>query len=94
MLGVKTNVALDKERLAYEPGELGKLFGRKSRTWGYRLCYSGAVKTVRISGRMFIPRSEVEKLIANPVEYTGSTEPHPLVVARRLKREKLLRGAV
>jgi hypothetical protein len=89
---MKTN--LDNERLAYEPGELGKMFGRKSKTWGYRLCYRGLVKTVKIAGRIFIPRSEVEKLIANPVEYSGSLEPHPMVVGRRLKREKLLRGAV
>jgi hypothetical protein len=87
LLGVKANIALDKERLAYEPGELGRLFGRKSRTWGYRLCYRGLVKTVRIMGRMFVPRSEVEKLVSNPAEYDGLAEPHHLAKARRLKRE-------
>jgi hypothetical protein len=79
--------ALNNERLAYEPGELGQLFGRKSKTWGYRLCYRGLVKTVKIAGRMFIPRSEVEKLVNNPVEYDGSQEPHHLARGRRLKRE-------
>jgi hypothetical protein len=38
-------------------------------------------------GRMFVPRSEVEKLVSNPAEYDGLAEPHHLAKARRLKQE-------
>src|SRR4051794_14510711 len=49
------------ERAAYTPNEFAALFGHRT-TWGYRLIYSGRVKTIQNLGRLLIPRCEVERL--------------------------------
>ena len=58
------------ERAAHTPAEFAGLFGR-SETWGYRQLYSGRVKAIRVSGRLLIPRSEVDRLLAEAAVYTG-----------------------
>ncbi len=68
------------ERAAHTPAEFAGLFGR-SETWGYRQLYSGRVKAIRVSGRLLIPRSEVDRLLAEAAVYTGVPEraPHRVV---------------
>lgn len=51
------------ERAAYTPKECAGLFG-KAETWGYRRIYDGTFKPRRIGGRMMIPRSQVEMILA------------------------------
>ena len=58
------------ERVALSPAEFAGLFGR-SETWGYRQLYSGRVKAIQVSGRLLIPRSEVDRLLAEAAVYTG-----------------------
>ena len=57
-------------RVAYTPAEFAALFGR-SGTWGYRQLYSGRVKALQVSGRLLIPRSEVDRLLAEATVYDG-----------------------
>ena len=56
------------ERLGYSPAEFASLFGR-SPTWGYRQIYAGRVKPVADCGRIIIPRSEVDSVLARRREY-------------------------
>jgi hypothetical protein len=49
------------ERAAFTPNEFAALFGHRT-TWGYRLIYSGQVRTIQNLGRLLIPRSEVDRL--------------------------------
>jgi hypothetical protein len=56
------------ERLGYSPTEFASLFGR-SPTWGYRQIYAGRVKPVAGCGRIIIPRSEVDSVLARRREY-------------------------
>ena len=55
-------------RLGYSPAEFAALFGR-SPTWGYRQIYAGRVKPVADCGRLIIPRTEVESVLARRREY-------------------------
>jgi hypothetical protein len=56
------------QRPAYSIEEFSSLFGRQ-KNWGYRLVYLGKVKVIKPLGEMLIPRSEVERLTAEPVVY-------------------------
>jgi hypothetical protein len=56
------------ERLAFSASEFASLFGR-SATWGYRQIYSGRVKPILDCGRILVPRSEVDSLLARRGEY-------------------------
>lgn len=58
------------KRLAFSPGEFAELFG-KSQTWGYRQIYAGNVKTITEYGRILIPASEAEKILAKAGVYNG-----------------------
>jgi hypothetical protein len=59
------------ERAAYTPNEFAALFGHRA-TWGYRLIYSGRVRTIQNLGRLLIPRSEIERLSDGAtVQYPG-----------------------
>ena len=64
------------QRVAHSPAEFAGLFGR-SETWGYRQLYSGRVKAIRVSGRLLIPRSEVDRLLDEAAVYTGVPERAP-----------------
>jgi hypothetical protein len=70
-------VALENQRMskrenpvAFSPGEFAALFG-KSQTWGYRQIYAGKVNAITEYGRMLIPASEVERILATAVRYEG-----------------------
>ncbi|MEA3207167.1 MAG: hypothetical protein QOE70_224 [Chthoniobacter sp.] len=58
------------ERVTFTPGEFAALFG-KSQTWGYRQIYAGKVKTITEYGRILIPASEVERILATAARYEG-----------------------
>ena len=46
------------------------MFG-KSQTWGYRQLYAGKVKSITEYGRILIPASEVERILAEAGIYNG-----------------------
>jgi hypothetical protein len=58
------------ERTGLSPSEFSLLFG-KQKVWGYRQIYLGRVKTVTQFGRMMIPRSEVDRILATAAPYNG-----------------------
>jgi hypothetical protein len=58
------------ERAAFSPGEFATLFGRQ-KVWGYRQCYLGRVKAITKFGRMLIPRSEIDRILATAEPYNG-----------------------
>ena len=58
------------DRVTFSPGEFAALFG-KSQTWGYRQIYAGKVKTITEYGRILIPASEVERILAEAGIYNG-----------------------
>jgi hypothetical protein len=58
------------ERAGLSPSEFSLLFG-KQKVWGYRQIYQGRVKTITEFGRMLIPRSEVERILATAAPYNG-----------------------
>jgi hypothetical protein len=60
------------ERVAYSPAEFATLFGR-SPTWGYRQIYAGRVKAVADCGRIIIPRTEVDSVLARRREYNPTS---------------------
>jgi hypothetical protein len=65
----KKNIPLG-ERAGLSPSEFSQLFG-KQKVWGYRQIYQGRVKTITDLGRILIPRSEVERILATAVPYNG-----------------------
>jgi hypothetical protein len=60
------------ERAAFSPAEFAALCGR-SPTWGYRQLYAGRIKPISDCGRLLIPRSEINSLLARKVEYNPAT---------------------
>lgn len=69
---------LTNDRLILTPAEFGALFGR-SKTWAYRMIYRGVVRPLKSTPSVMIPRSEVERLLADTGEYAG----RPAVKPRR-----------
>jgi len=55
-------------RVAYSPTEFAALFGR-SPTWGYRQIYAGRVRPIADCGRLLIPQTEVDSILARRREY-------------------------
>jgi hypothetical protein len=66
--GCDRNEALDQA--AYSPAHFAARFGR-SPVWAYRLLYGGKVKAITGFGRILIPRSELERLLATAATYIG-----------------------
>ncbi len=64
------------ERVTFSPGEFAALFG-KSQTWGYRQIYAGKVKAITEYGRIQIPASEVERILASAGRYEGMPKKPP-----------------
>ena len=64
------------ERIAFTPGEFAARCGR-SETWGYRQLYNGRVKAIQVSGRLLIPKSEIDRLLAEAAVYNGMPERAP-----------------
>jgi hypothetical protein len=64
------------ERLGYSPAEFAASCGRHP-SWAYRLLYGGKVKALTNLGRILIPASELERILAaatlyNPQPRKGS----------------------
>ncbi len=55
-------------RLSYSPSEFARACGRHP-SWGYRRVYSGDVNVVTNLGRLLIPATEVERLMAEAKPY-------------------------
>lgn len=71
------------ERVAFTPKEFAAAFGR-SETWGYRQLYSSRVKAIQISGRLLIPKSEIDRLLAEAEVYDGVPARAPKARCRSL----------
>jgi hypothetical protein len=71
-------------RVAFTPGEFAAGFGR-SETWGYRQLYSGRVKAIHVSGRLLIPKSEIDRLLAEAAVYDGIPARAPKAKRRSLQ---------
>jgi hypothetical protein len=56
------------KRLAYSPAEFAALFGR-SATWGYRQIYAGRVRPIADCGRLLVPQTEVDSILARRRQY-------------------------
>ncbi len=59
------------EKVTYTPAEFAEVFG-KERTWGYRQLYAGKVNAITELGRTMIPKSEVDRLLAEAGRYLGA----------------------
>ena len=57
-----------EKRAALSPAEFAALCGR-SPTWAYRQIYAGRIKPITDFGRLLIPRSELDALLASKAEY-------------------------
>jgi len=62
------------ERAAYSPTEFAALFGR-SPTWGYRQIYAGRIKPIADCGRLLVPHTEVDSILARRREYNPIQAP-------------------
>ena len=69
------------QRVTFSPGEFAALFG-KSQTWGYRQLYAGKVKSITEYGRILIPASEVERILAEAGIYNGEKKRVAKVVSK------------
>lgn len=56
--------------VAFSPREFAALF-KKEQSWGYRQIYKGNVATITEYGRILIPASEVERILATAGRYEG-----------------------
>lgn len=74
------------EKLTYTPSEFAELFG-KERTWAYRQLKAGKVQAITELGRTLIPKTEVDRVLAEAGRYLGASakvqkakeaEPEPL----------------
>lgn len=59
---------LATNRAAFSPSEFAAACGRH-RTWTYRHLYSGKLKAVTVLGRILIPKSELDRLMATAETY-------------------------
>jgi len=57
------------KRVAYSPAEFAALFGR-SPTWGYRQIYAGRIRPIADCGRLLVPQTEVDSILARRREYS------------------------
>jgi hypothetical protein len=51
------------DRAAYSPAEFARACG-KHPTWAYRLLYAGKLKAVTKVGRLLIPATEMDRIMA------------------------------
>lgn len=58
-------------KITYTPAEFAEVFG-KERTWAYRQLYAGKVQAITELGRTLIPKSEVDRLLAEAGRYLGA----------------------
>jgi hypothetical protein len=62
------------EQVSFSPREFAALFS-KEQSWGYRQIYAGKVKAITEYGRMMVPASEVERILASAERYEGKKKP-------------------
>jgi hypothetical protein len=55
-------------RIGFSPTEFAGMFGRQA-VWGYRQIYAGKVKAIQELGRLIVPKSEIERLLATAAPY-------------------------
>lgn len=69
---MQTKHTLSRE--GYSPAEFARSLG-KHPTWTYRNLYAGKLKAVTQFGRLLIPRSEMERLMATAAPYEPKPKP-------------------
>jgi excisionase family DNA binding protein len=57
----------DDERLAYSVPEVARLLGM-SRNGAYNACAAGDLPSVRVGGKVLVPRERLEALLAGEAE--------------------------
>jgi len=55
-------------RVGFSPREFAAAFGRHA-TWSYRLAYQGKIKVISHLGRLLIPASEMDRILASAEIY-------------------------
>lgn len=60
-------VSVEDKPIAYSPAKFAALFNH-DQSWAYRLICAGKVKVITDFGRMMIPASEVERILASARE--------------------------
>lgn len=73
-------------RAGYSPAEFAGLFG-KHPCWTYRQLYAGKVHAVTTLGRILIPASEVERILAPAEPYNPRPKPKRAPAAAVTHRE-------
>ena len=56
-----------QERAGFTPTEFAHLFGRQS-VWTYRQIYAGRLKIIKAFGRVLIPKTELDRIIAEAAQ--------------------------
>jgi hypothetical protein len=64
------------DRLGFSPTEFAGMFGKQA-VWGYRQIYDGKVKAIQTLGRLIVPKSEIDRLLATAAPYNGDTNAEP-----------------
>jgi hypothetical protein len=63
-----------KDRAVLSPEEFGDVFG-KSKSWTYRMIYSGKIRTIHGLGYIMVPASEIARLTGEAsAEYVPQTK--------------------
>jgi len=57
-----------EDRLGFSPTEFAGMFGKQA-VWGYRQIYAGKVKAIQELGRLIVPRSEIDRILATATSY-------------------------
>lgn len=70
------------QRLGYPPSEYARLNGRHP-SWGYRQLYAGRIKAITVLGRILIPASEVERVMATAEPYNPKPKKRKAANANR-----------
>lgn len=65
---MQNQTLVPSDRAAYSPAQFAAACG-KSATWTYRLLYAGKLKAVTKFGRLLIPATEMNRLMATAEPY-------------------------
>ena len=75
----------NRSRAAYSPSEFAASCGRHP-SWAYRLLYGGKIKALTDLGRILIPASELERVLATATPYNPQPRKQrvrqPLILSR------------
>jgi hypothetical protein len=61
-----------EKRLGFSPTEFAGMFGKQA-VWGYRQIYTGKVKAIQELGRLIVPKTEINRILASAAPYEGGT---------------------